>query len=71
MEKTDINKKFGKRVQAVRKSLGLTQEQFSFQCDINRTYMGAIERGEKSPSLVTIEKIAKGANLDIKELFDY
>ena len=67
----DINKTFGKRVVQLRKLQGLSQEELSFRCDIHRTYMGALERGEKSPTLKTLQKLAHGLNLTIKELFDY
>lgn len=71
MTKKEANIKFGQRVLELRTQRGYTQEHLSYQCDINRTYMGAIERGEKTPSLITIEKIAKGLNISLKELFDY
>lgn len=59
MTKEIENIKFGKQVAALRRAKGLSQEQFSFRCNINRTYMGEIERGEKSPSLLVIAKIAR------------
>lgn len=65
----DINKAFGKAVADLRKERHITQEELAFRCDIHRTYMGAIERGEKSPTLNTIEKLAKGLNIPIIELF--
>jgi transcriptional regulator with XRE-family HTH domain len=33
--------------------------------------MGEVERGEKSPSLVVISKIAKGLGISKKDLMDY
>ena len=69
--KTDVNIAFGKRVAELRKMAGLSQEQFAFKCDVDRTYIGTIERGEKSPTLNTIEKIATGLGITKKELFDY
>lgn len=71
MTKSEDNILFGQRVQQLRKRLGITQAQFSYQCDINRTYMGAVERGEKTPSLAIIIKIAKGLGISLPELFDY
>ena len=47
--KSDVNVAFGKRVAQLRKDAGYSQEQFAFKCDIDRTYVGTIERGEKSP----------------------
>lgn len=71
MKKAVENVKFGHRIASLRQTLGISQEKLSFDSKINRTYMGEIERGEKSPSLVTITKIAKGLNITLSELFNY
>lgn len=65
------NIKFGRRITELRLKQGLSQENLAFQSGINRTYMGEIERGEKSPTIVTIAKIAKGLGLSIKQIMDY
>lgn len=49
--------------------MGISQERFAEICNVHRTYIGAIERGEKSPTLKTIEKIANGLNVQISEFF--
>ena len=67
----DINKLFGGKVVEMRKQHGLTQEELSFKCGIHRTYMGTIERGEKSVTLDTVAKIATGLGVEVKELFDF
>ena len=69
--KTDINIAFGKRVAELRKNAGYSQEQFAFKRDVDRTYIGTIERGEKSPTLNTIVKIANALGITKSELFDY
>lgn len=69
--KNDVNIAFGRRVAELRKKASLSQEQFAFKCDIDRTYIGTIERGEKSPTLNTIEKIAKALDISKSELFNY
>ena len=69
--KTDINIAFGKRVAELRKAAGLSQEQFAFKCDIDRTYIGTIERGEKSPTLNTIHKIANALGISISGLLSF
>ena len=66
--KTEINIKFGQRVVELRKLKGIPQEELAFRCNIQRSYMGVIERGEKSVTLNTIEKIAKGLEVPIQEL---
>lgn len=52
----------------MRNRLGISQEELAFRCGVHRTYIGSIERGEKSPTLNTIEKIAAGLDTDIKTL---
>ena len=66
----DINKIFGKKVAEMRKMQHLSQEELADRCNIHRTYIGSIERGEKSPTLNTVEKIANGLNVDISIIFD-
>lgn len=55
----------------LRHSAGISQEMLALSCGINRTYMGEIERGEKTPSLLIIAKIARGLNMSKSELMDY
>lgn len=69
--KTAENIAFGKRVAELRKNAGLSQEQFAFMCNVDRTYIGTIERGEKSPTLNTIVKIANALGISKSELFNY
>lgn len=69
--KKEVNIAFGKRVAELRKKAGFSQESFAFKCDVDRTYIGTIERGEKSPTLNTIDKIAKALSITISELFNY
>lgn len=67
--KNTINELFGKRVAELRKKKHLSQEALADLCGIHRTYIGTIERGEKSPTLNMVEKIAKGLDVSIKDLF--
>lgn len=71
MDKDIENIKFGARVAQLRRERGISQEILAFKCGINRTYIGEIERGEKSPSVVIIAKIAKGLGITKKYLMDY
>lgn len=66
--KSIINIQFGERIAELRKQLYLSQEELAERCGVHRTYIGTIERGEKSPTLNTIEKLAKGLNVSILEL---
>jgi transcriptional regulator with XRE-family HTH domain len=65
-----IKRKFGERLRELRKEKGLSQEALALACELDRTYIGGIERGERNPSLVNIYKIATALGISAKELFD-
>jgi transcriptional regulator with XRE-family HTH domain len=65
----DIRIRFGKALRKRRQKLGVSQEAFADMCQLDRTYIGGIERGERNVALVNIEKIAKTLRLTIAELF--
>lgn len=50
-------KKLGRRIREERKKLSLTQAQLAESIDISDTYMGAIERGERSLTLDTLVRL--------------
>ena len=50
-------RRFGDALRDERKRQGISQEQLALQADINRTYMGGVERGEENISLLTVLKI--------------
>lgn len=50
-------KRLGKRIREERLKLNLTQAQLAESIDISDTYMGAIERGERSLTLDTLVRL--------------
>ena len=68
---TDILVKFANRLKKLRSERNLSQEEFAFLCDIDRTYIGRIERLERKPTIVILDKIAKGLNIKLKDLLDF
>ena len=64
-----IQKEFGKKVRELRTERGYSQEGFAFACNLHRTYIGCIERGEKNITITNIEKIAKALKVEISQLF--
>lgn len=55
---------FGKNVQVARQALGISQEELAFRAGLHRTYIGMVERAERSISLQNAKKIADA--LDVK-----
>lgn len=64
----DILTQFGSRVKELRIKNKLTQEQFAQKTGLHKNYIGMVERGERNPSLINIQIIAKGLNVTISEL---
>lgn len=65
----DIKRKFGIKVRQMRLEKGFSQETFADRCGLHRTYIGAVERGERNISIENIEKIAKALEVPISSLF--
>ena len=66
----DIKSLLGKRIRDLRKQRGLSQEELGWKSELHFTYIGGVERGEKNCSIITLEKIAKGLEININDLFD-
>jgi transcriptional regulator with XRE-family HTH domain len=46
-------------IRFIREKRGLSQEALAFDADVARSYIGYVERGEKTLSIVILSKIAK------------
>jgi transcriptional regulator with XRE-family HTH domain len=63
-----VLRKFGARVRQLRQQRGLTQEALALICDLDRSYVGSVERGERNVSLININRIAKALSVEPAEL---
>lgn len=59
----------GKRIRELRTEKGLSQEKFALLIDMDRTYFASVELGKRNIALKNIEKIAKGLDVSLEELF--
>lgn len=64
-----ITQKFGQRIKFLRNERGISQEKFALSIDMDRTYYASVESGKRNISINNIEKIAKGFNVSLEELF--
>ena len=64
-----ILRSFGQRVREIRTKRGWSQEQLADACELHRTYIGGIERGERNVSLINVQKIATALGVSIADLF--
>ena len=63
-----IDRSFAIVLKRLREEKGLSQERLGFEADLHRTYVSQLERGLKSPSLKTLDKIAKVLSVSLTEL---
>ncbi|EPG6919285.1 TPA: helix-turn-helix transcriptional regulator [Proteus mirabilis] len=67
-----MNKKLaalvGKRIAKMRKSKGLTQDKLALLAEIDRSYVGRIERGEVNITIEKLYEIAETLGCDAREL---
>lgn len=66
----DVNARIAERVRTLRAELGMTLEALAATCDVSRSMISLVERGESSPTAVILEKIAGGLGVPLATLFD-
>ncbi|MDN7246488.1 helix-turn-helix domain-containing protein [Planococcus shenhongbingii] len=64
-------KDFGSRIKELRLQAGITQEALATRAELDRSYVGAIERGEKNLSLLNIEKLSNALDVNLSYLFEH
>ena len=60
----------GDSIRRERRKLKASQEDFAELCDLHRTYVGQVERGEKNISFINILRVAKAFKTKPSVLFD-
>lgn len=63
-----LSNRFGVTVRQARENLGWTQEVLADHANLNRSYLGEVERGVVMPSLATIAKLATALRTDMSAL---
>ncbi len=58
----------GRRVRAARIALGFSQEELAYESDIDRSYIGGVERGERNITFNVLCKIATALRCDVAAL---
>ncbi len=59
---------FGREVKKAREAVQKSQETLAFDAEIHRTYVSLIERGQKSPTLSVIVRLARALSVRPSEL---
>ena len=61
----------GRRIHAIRKAKGWTQEELGVKADVSYKFIGEIERGQQNPSFDILVKIAGAIGVELHELFQF
>ena len=69
-KRQEVFVRLDQRVRGLRREQGDSQESFAYACELDRTYMGGIERGERNVALRNIERIASTLGISLSELMD-
>ncbi len=65
---TSLRLTLAENVRNFRKQHGYSQEALADYCELHRTYIGSIERGERNVSLSTLEVLARALGVSVPEL---
>lgn len=65
---TSLRQTFGKNVRAFREEMSLSQGRFSMMVGISRPLLNRIEQGHQNVTLDTLDRIAKGLNIEAWKL---
>jgi transcriptional regulator with XRE-family HTH domain len=63
-----IAESLGAKIRQLRRKKGWSQEEFAAVCDLHRSHMGKIERGETNLRLSTLLVISENLDVSVEEL---
>jgi len=66
----DVVIRLGKRVRALRREAGLSQEELAFRVGMKRSYVSDLERGTRNPSVRALARLADGLSVHPARLLD-
>ena len=68
MNEEAILSELGDRIRAQRKSIGLTQEALALTANVDRSYYGAVERGERNVTFTVLCRLCTALQWDVAKL---
>ena len=61
----------GKRLREVRKEKNISTYDLSYESNVSRSQINAIERGDINTTISTLKALASALDMELKELFDF
>ena len=68
VDKDKLLKNLGNNIRKIRLERNFSQEELAFKIDSARNFIGCIERAEKSPTIVTLARIAGAMGISLSDL---
>lgn len=68
MDDGAVLQELGRRIRAQRKRVGLTQEQLALVAGVDRSYYGAVERGERNITFLVLYRLSTALRCDVATL---
>lgn len=65
-----VSGKIGLKIKLLRNKMRISQEELGFRASVSKQQIGLIERGESSPTIDTLDQIAKALDISLMELVD-
>ena len=70
MDERELLRKLGTRIRSRRKQIGLTQEALALAAGVDRSYCGAVERGERNITFTVLCRLCVALKCDVALLTD-
>ena len=67
-DNTRLAREVGAKIKYLRLKRGMSQEALALSCDMNPAFLGHVERGMRSPTLNTLQRICDGLGITLTEL---
>jgi len=61
----------GDRIREIRTATGMTQEELGKKCDLHRTFIGSVERGERNVSILNLRQIARSLKTPLQDILSH
>jgi len=68
---SEVCRRVGQRIRALRKERKWTQEWVAEKAGVSVRYYAQVERGQRNPSLVSLQKIADGLGVTLEDIFRF
>lgn len=63
-----ITQTLADNIRAFRRAKNLSQEELADMCNLHRTYLGSVERGERNVTLSTLEAFSAALGVSVPQL---